>query len=46
MDGFVAGCKENGIALLGGETAEMPDLYSEDDYDLAGFIVGVVDARS
>ena len=43
MAGFIAGCRENEIALLGGETAEMPDLYAENDYDLAGFIVGVVD---
>ncbi len=43
MQGFIAGCKENGVALLGGETAEMPDLYAPGDYDLAGFIVGVAD---
>ncbi|MCE5270373.1 phosphoribosylformylglycinamidine cyclo-ligase [bacterium] len=43
MDGFIRGCKRNGVALLGGETAEMPDLYGPEDYDLAGFIVGVVD---
>jgi phosphoribosylformylglycinamidine cyclo-ligase len=36
-------CKENGCVLLGGETAEMPDFYPEGEYDLAGFIVGVVD---
>jgi len=43
MEGFISGCGNNGIALLGGETAEMPDLYGEDDYDLAGFIVGVAE---
>ncbi len=41
--GFAKACKENGCALIGGETAEMPDLYSEGEYDLAGTIVGVVE---
>ena len=41
--GVTRGCKENGCVLLGGETAEMPDFYSEGEYDIAGFIVGVVD---
>ncbi len=42
VKGVAQGCLENGCALLGGETAEMPDFYSPGEYDLAGFIVGVV----
>lgn len=43
IKGFAKACKENGISLIGGETAEMPGLYQEKDYDLSGTIVGVVE---
>jgi phosphoribosylformylglycinamidine cyclo-ligase len=43
VKGISVACKENGCVLLGGETAEMPGFYSSGEYDLAGFIVGIVD---
>ncbi|MCG8466763.1 MAG: phosphoribosylformylglycinamidine cyclo-ligase, partial [Gemmatimonadetes bacterium] len=42
VSGLAAACSENGCALLGGETAEMPDFYRPGEYDLAGFVVGEV----
>ncbi len=42
VTGVALACRENGCALLGGETAQMPDFYADDEYDLAGFIVGLV----
>jgi len=43
ISGFAKACRENGVALIGGETAEMPDIYNEGEFDLAGTIVGAVD---
>jgi phosphoribosylformylglycinamidine cyclo-ligase len=43
VEGIAAGCRESGCALLGGETAEMPGFYQPQEYDLAGFCVGIVD---
>ncbi|MBQ6788100.1 MAG: phosphoribosylformylglycinamidine cyclo-ligase, partial [Lachnospiraceae bacterium] len=45
VSGVAEGCKQSGAALVGGETAEHPGLMPEDDYDLAGFAVGVVDKK-
>jgi phosphoribosylformylglycinamidine cyclo-ligase len=46
IDGFVKACRENNCSLIGGETAEMPGFYDEDEYDLAGTIVGVVEKKN
>lgn len=43
IEGFGKACRENNVALIGGETAEMPGLYAEDEYDMSGTIVGIVD---
>jgi phosphoribosylformylglycinamidine cyclo-ligase len=45
IDGMIRGCRSNGCSLIGGETAEMPGFYRENEYDLAGSIVGVVDRK-
>jgi len=43
IEGFTIACKENNCALIGGETAEMPGLYDEKEYDMSGTIVGIID---
>ena len=46
VKGLSIGCKENGCSLIGGETAEMPDFYSDGEYDMSGTIVGVCDREN
>lgn len=45
VKGIADGCQESGCALIGGETAEMPGMYEPDEYDIAGFTVGIVDKK-
>jgi len=45
VSGIANGCRQSGAALIGGETAEMPGFYPDDEYDLAGFAVGIVDKK-
>ncbi|MDD9330850.1 MAG: AIR synthase related protein, partial [Bartonella sp.] len=45
VQGIAEGCKQAKISLVGGETAEMPGMYGDNHYDLAGFVVGIVDRK-
>ena len=45
VKGIAEGCRQSGSALVGGETAEMPDFYGDGEYDMAGFSVGIVDRK-
>ncbi|MGP4076021.1 phosphoribosylformylglycinamidine cyclo-ligase [Halobacillus sp. K22] len=45
VKGIADGCEQSGAALIGGETAEMPGMYEQDEYDLAGFVVGMADKK-
>ncbi|MGH2575805.1 MAG: phosphoribosylformylglycinamidine cyclo-ligase [Ignavibacteria bacterium] len=45
VKGLIRGCKRNNCSLIGGETAEMPDIYKKKDYDVAGTVVGIVDKK-
>ena len=45
IDGIAKGCKESNCSILGGETAEMPGLYKKNDFDLAGFAVGIIEKK-
>ena len=46
LKGIKSACNKHNIILIGGETAEMPGMYSKNDYDLAGFCVGLVDKKN
>jgi phosphoribosylformylglycinamidine cyclo-ligase len=46
VKGLVRGCKKNNCSLIGGETAEMPDVYAKDDYDIAATVIGIVEKKN